>query len=509
MRLLAIVLMIMTPLMANAAQRIERVALVMGVSDYTTIVPLDNTVNDARGISETLEGIGFQVTTLLNGSASEMRQAVDDFAFRSETADIALIYFAGHGVEVQGENFLIPADADVRSNQDIQRQAVSLKQLLASVENTRKMRVVILDSCRDNPFGDALDLTALAQTKASAEATRSLGSTGLAAPSPDRGTLVAFAAKDGAKALDGAGDNSPFALALMENLKKPGLEISLMFRQVRDQVLKTTGNQQEPFTYGSLSGTPFYVAGSKVSDAVAVAQTDAAPEAVKNEDPRVAWASLGIDKEAQLRALADQGDTRSMIGLAYMRLNPNDKRYAPGDASGLFQKAAEGGDAEAIFELAQLYEIGLGVEQDLQRALSLYEQAGEMDYPDALNDLGFLYFEGGLNLTKDPQVALNFFKRAADLRQPQALFNMAALIDDELFPGLGPEDAAGYLYDALRSGSEAVFEEVRDRPDTFKLETRKALQRKLAQVGFYASTIDGDFGPGTQRGVRLAYGLVE
>jgi len=112
-------------LMATAS---KRVALVMGISDYTTIVSLDNTVNDAKGISKTLEGIGFQVTTLINGTSEEMRNVVDDFAFRAETSDLALIYFAGHGVEVQGENFLIPADAAVTSNRDIQRQGVSLKQ---------------------------------------------------------------------------------------------------------------------------------------------------------------------------------------------------------------------------------------------------------------------------------------------------------------------------------------------------------------------------------------------
>ena len=89
---------------------------------------------------------------------------MDEFAFRSETADIALIYYAGHGVEVSGENFLIPVDAQVSSNQDILRQGVSLKQLLASVESARKMRIVILDSCRDNPFGDALSLAALEET---------------------------------------------------------------------------------------------------------------------------------------------------------------------------------------------------------------------------------------------------------------------------------------------------------------------------------------------------------
>ncbi len=476
----------------------KRVALVIGMSEYQSVVDLDNTLNDARGIADTLSGVGFNVTTVLNGKSSQLRAAVEDFAFRSETADLALIYFAGHGVEVQGENFLIPVDANIKSNKDIQRQAISLKELLASVEHARKMRIVILDSCRDNPFGDALDIAALEDTAAAAEQTRGIGSSGLAPPSPDRGTLVAFAARDGARALDGTGDNSPFAIALMDNLAKPGLEISLMFRQVRDQVLEATFNQQEPHTYGSLSGTPFYIAGSNDAGSV-----------VNHNDPSVAWSDIRPEQEPQLFALAEQGDTRSMVGLAYIRLNTQDSRYAPSEASQYLARAAASGSAEAQFELAQLYEIGLGVEQDVAKALELYHASADQDYPDALNDLGFLHFQGGLGIARNPQKAFDYFERAANLRQPQAMFNYAAMIDDGNIEGKGPVDAAGYLYLSLRSGSEQVYNLLRDRPTMFKPETRMALQRKLSEYAFYSGTIDGDFGPGTQRGIRAAYGLSE
>lgn len=204
----------------------------------------------------------FDVTLSLDATTDQLRQLLDDFAFRSETADLALIYYAGHGVEVQGENYLIPVDANVTSNLDVQRQSVSLKQLLSAAERARKMRIVILDLCRDNPFGDSINLSQVIQadTVATTEATR--GGGGLAAANPDRGTLVAFAARDGQVALDETGENSPYAIALMEKMVIPGLEISLMFRQVRDRVLKKTGNLQEPHTYGSLTGIPFYLAGA-------------------------------------------------------------------------------------------------------------------------------------------------------------------------------------------------------------------------------------------------------
>ena len=472
----------------------DRVALVLGLGEYQTIEPLKNTRNDASAMADTLSGIGFDVTLSLDATSDQLYQLLDDFAFRSETADLALIYYAGHGVEVQGENFLIPTDADVSSNLDVQRQSISLSQLLKAVERARKMRIVILDSCRDNPLGDIIKLNH--RDDANSEIAPVHG--GLAAADPDRGTLVAFAAKDGQVALDGSGDNSPYALALMEKMVQPGLEISLMFRQVRDRVLETTANLQEPHTYGSLTGVPFYLAGPGQG------QSDIATADVVD-----AWAALKPDQEEQLLALADLGDTRSMLGLAYMRLNPNEGRFDPQEAVKFLERAAAAGSPEAQFELAKLFERGTGVERDEKRALELYRAAADQNFADAINDLGFLHYQGGLGLPADPKRALTYFERAADLRHPQAQFNFAALIDDGLIPSKGPEDAAKYLYAALRSGSSDVLNLLTDRPNMFTLTTRKALQQQLKQYEFYVGPIDGDFGPGTKRSIRLAYGLTE
>lgn len=491
MRIFVTLLFLCLPIASQAA---DRVALVIGIADYQGIGALKNTVNDAKTISDTLEEIGFDVTTLLNATSAQMRSALDDFAFHSETADLALIYYAGHGVEVQGENFLLPVDADVQSNLDIQRQSISLKELLTAVEYARKMRIVILDSCRNNPFKDAINFTQSSTTESATE-NAARGSGGLALPTPDRGTLVSFAAKDGNVALDGEGENSPFATALAQKLKEPNLEISLMFRQVRDQVLKATFNRQEPHTYGSLSGVPFYLAGSNEN-----AQAELA-------DRTVAWSSLRPEQEAQLAKLAEGGDTRSMLGLGYMSLNPAEGRFDPQEAVELFTRAADAGSPEAQFELAKLYEKGLGVARDEALALNYYRLAADQEFADAINDLGFLTYQGGLGLTKDPQAALALFERAADLRHPQAMFNFAALIDDGLIASKGPQDAANYLYSALRSGSEDVFKILSDRPNMFSGETRKALQKRLREYKFYEGAIDGDFGPGTQQSIRKAYGL--
>lgn len=489
---------LVTLLLAPAAMAAERVALVIGMGNYAHVAPLDNTLNDAKGIAETLSKIGFDVTLALDMPGNELRRVMEDFAFQAEISDLALVYFAGHGVEVAGENFLIPIDADVKSNLDVQRQSVSLKELLAVVDRARKMRVIILDSCRDNPIGGAIDLTAIAEASTGSAETRSAGG-GLAAPSPDRGTMVAFAARDGQVALDGTGgQHSPYAEALIELLPTPGLEISLMFRQVRDEVLRKTGNQQEPHTYGSLSGEPFYVA--------------AAPGVTvePGTSPAASWSTLSAEQEPQLLALAETGDTRSLLGLAYLRLNPGNARYNPSEAAEYLQRAADAGAPDAQWELARLYEAGaIGRAPDFEKALVLYRASADQNYDKALNDMGYFYYQGALGLAQDVPLALEYFRKAADLRHPEAQFNYAAMIDDGQIDGKGPLDAANYLYEALRSGNEAVLTAMTERPLMMSLETRKALQEKLKRYGFYQGTIDGSFGPATMASLRAAFGLTE
>lgn len=495
-RRVAIAILCVLPIPALA----DKVALVIGMAEYEHVPTLVNTVNDARDMAATLESIGFEVTLSLNSTLSELTETMDEFAFRSETADLSMIYFAGHGVEVQGQNFLIPVDANVQSNADVQQQSVSLAQFEAVVDRARKMRIVILDSCRDNPFAGVIDVDAVLETADTSDGTtRSAGSSGLAPVDPDRGTLVAFAARGGQVALDGFTDNSPYALALMARMTEPGLELSLMFRQVRDLVLQETANLQEPFTYGSLGGTPFYLAGPREGE----------DDIGGLSDLQAAWSNILPEEEAQLLALAETGDTRSMLGLAYIRLNPNEGRFDMNEAVSYLERAAAAGEPQAQFELAKILEQGRGVPPDPVRALALYQSAADQNYADAINDLGFLHYQGQLGLTANPDLALEYFERAADLRHPQAQFNFAALIDDGLIADKGPEDAAAYLYQALRSGSSDVLNLLAERPTMFSLETRQALQILLRNFNFYGGSIDGDFGPGTQQGIRAAFGITE
>jgi uncharacterized caspase-like protein len=224
----------------------KRVALVLGNSNYQNVAPLANPVNDSVKIAATLKDAGFDVVDSRRDlPAAETRRALRDFADRARDADIAVVYYAGHGIEVDGGNYLIPVDARLERDTDIYDEGLSLDRILIAIEPAKKLRLVILDACRDNPFSRSMKRTV---------ASRAIGQ-GLAKVEPTSpNVLIAYSAKAGSTAADGDGKNSPFTAALSHHLTKPGLDVRRAFGFVRDEVLKTTGNKQEPFVYGSLGG---------------------------------------------------------------------------------------------------------------------------------------------------------------------------------------------------------------------------------------------------------------
>jgi uncharacterized caspase-like protein len=237
----AALLMVSQPAFAE-----KRVALVLGNSAYQNVAPLANPVNDSTRIAATLRDAGFDVVDSRRDlPAAETKRALRDFADRARDADIAVVYYAGHGIEVNGSNYLIPVDARLERDTDIYDEALSLDRILIAIEPAKKLRLVILDACRDNPFAKNMKRTVAA---------RAIGR-GLAMVEPTSpNVLIAYSAKAGSTALDGDGSNSPFTTALTQYIAKPGLDVRRAFGFVRDEVLKITGNRQEPFVYGSLGG---------------------------------------------------------------------------------------------------------------------------------------------------------------------------------------------------------------------------------------------------------------
>ena len=227
----------------------RRVALVIGNSAYEHVTQLPNPQNDAADLGVALQDVGFEVQLLNDLSYDALRRSLRDFSGKAAGAEMALIYFAGHGIEVNKHNYLIPIDAQLKTDRDVVFEAVPLDFVLSAVEGARGLRLVLLDACRNNPFASKMKVTS---------STRSIGR-GLSSIEPTAGTLVSFAAKEGTTADDGEGRNSPYTAALLSNLTEPGLEINFLFRKVRDHVINATGGRQEPFTYGSLPSKRIYL----------------------------------------------------------------------------------------------------------------------------------------------------------------------------------------------------------------------------------------------------------
>jgi Caspase domain/Domain of unknown function (DUF4189)/Putative peptidoglycan binding domain len=224
----------------------KRVALVIGNSAYQNVSRLANPANDSAAIAATFKSAGFDVVELKRDlKVAEMRRALRDFSDTVRDADVAIVYYAGHGIEIDGTNYIVPTDAVLERDIDAFDEAIPLDRILTVIEPARKLRLVILDACRDNPFSRSMKR---------AIGSRAIGR-GLAKVEPESpNTLIAFAAKAGSTASDGENTNSPFTAALIKYLPQPGLDLRRAFGFVRDEVLKATNNRQEPYVYGSLGG---------------------------------------------------------------------------------------------------------------------------------------------------------------------------------------------------------------------------------------------------------------
>jgi uncharacterized caspase-like protein len=221
--------------------------LIIGNSNYKNVQPLANPARDAAAVGALFKKAGFEVVeSKLDLGNTAMRRAIREFTGTAKNADIAVVYYAGHGIEFDGTNYLIPVDAELASDVDVEDETISLDRIMRMLDPVKRLRLVILDACRENPFGKKMTRTI---------ASRSMGR-GLAkieVTSTD--TLVAFAAKAGMTAADGTGDHSPFTAALLDSLAMPGLDVRIAFGRVRDEVMKSTDNKQEPYVYGSIGGS--------------------------------------------------------------------------------------------------------------------------------------------------------------------------------------------------------------------------------------------------------------
>jgi uncharacterized caspase-like protein len=219
-------------------------ALVVGNSNYVDVDRLRNPANDARDLADRLKALGYEVTLGLDLGRREFLAKFQTFTLSLQPDDLSLVYFAGHGVQIGGENYLFPVDARVTKEGDARTELVALNQLLADLSRATRVRIVVLDACRNNPYAEEI---------AKAQETRGLGvSRGLARVYAGVGSFIAFSTQPNNVAFDGAGRNSPFADALLRHISTPGVDVHAVMRQVRHDVQRTTGEKQIPWESSSL-----------------------------------------------------------------------------------------------------------------------------------------------------------------------------------------------------------------------------------------------------------------
>jgi tetratricopeptide (TPR) repeat protein len=239
----------------------QRVALVIGNGAYTSAGALANPAKDATAIAKNLKSLGFDVSSGIDLDRAGMTRVIGQFLRDATNARIAVLFYAGHGVQIDGKNFLLPVDARIENGADITADMTDLDTILSGLDDQVRTNIVILDACRDNP-------TAAAITHVAGN-TRSVAvRSGLAAPSGlgkgatlGAGTLLAFATAPGQVALDGTGENSPFSNALARHIATPGLEVQQMLTRVRAEVVAATGSKQVPWSNSSLLGEVYLVGG--------------------------------------------------------------------------------------------------------------------------------------------------------------------------------------------------------------------------------------------------------
>ena len=427
-----------------------RVALVIGNGSYA-MGRLPNSTADAELMAKTLVGVGFDVIKLLDADAPRMRQAFVEFGRRLSTKDagndaVGLFYYAGHAVQVQGQNYLIPLGADIRSEPEVPLQALNLSELLAAMKSGEKagstgasgrLSIAVLDACRDNPFA-----TNIRTMKG-----------GLAAVSAPQGTLIAYATAPGGVASDGNEGHSPYASALARTIPTPGLTVEDVFKRTREQVLKATKNTQIPWEHSSLTGSfvfkpkaaapepsgrlSGFVGGAAARRMAEIAawdkiKTNADSAALKQHIatyPGGAYEELAQYKIAQLEkphvatawwqtGSSDPGTAvRSEADALFERAVKLDVVGASADdlkaARALYQNAANTGVVTAMISLARAYDKGRGGPIDLSQAALWYAKAANTNNPAAQAALGTMY-EFGEGVPQSLVEALRLYRLAAD-----------------------------------------------------------------------------------------------
>ena len=462
-----------------AALAAGQVALVIGNSSYQHVSALRNPGNDAADIAGALRNLGFEVLEGHDLKRDAFLKIVEAFASKAAGADVALFFYAGHGLQAGGTNYLIPIDAALRDNSSLKTALISVDLILRHTEGKALARLVFLDACRDNPFGDA------------PQASRTALGRGLAVMASAPGTLIAFATEPNNTASDGTGRNSPFTRALLNRIAKPGTDISDLLRRVTRDVISATNGQQVPWNHSSLTqGLVFSRAQELRRAAIHACDRLAAHpedgERVVEGVPDEALKASDAAAACRTALAAYPGVSRFEYQLA--RALSAQKKDA--DAFPLFLSAGVRGYTQAYMDIVRAYYFGAGVGASLDEALKwtskaaanddartslftgvllqelgrdtrtpeaiklgteLIHKAAELEHLRAMLYLGALY-EFGTNVEKSPTKAAEWYRRAAERGDPVARTRLAGFYLQGLGVPKDTQQALHLLDGAIKSG---------------------------------------------------------
>jgi TPR repeat protein len=431
---------------AGTARADKRVALVIGNSAYKNIGPLDNPANDAKLMADTLRRLGF--TLIGNGAQINLDKAAFDnaaqnFGRQLQGADVGLFYYAGHGVQLSGANYLVPVNANPAREADVDFQMVDVNVVLHQMQGSgTKLNLVILDACRNNPFGG--------------QGLRSMNR-GLAQMYAPEGTLISYATQPGNVALDGADGNSPYTKALAQTISKKGLDIFQAFNEVGLVVKRSTGGAQQPWVSSSPIDGAFYF----------VAPASGAPTEITSGSPREdeatqAWAAVkDTTNTAILEAFIKRFGDSFYSELARARIEELKKTQVAAIQPSVPPPSPksppmDGGNAKAMTNLAIQYETGEGGVKNDAEAARLYRQSADLGDRQAILNLGSMYHDGR-GVAQNYAEAMRLFQKAADLGDPQAMTNVGVMYSHgEGTPKNGPE-AMRWYKKAAEAGHTAAM----------------------------------------------------
>lgn len=294
----------------------RRVALVIGNSAYRAAPALPNPVRDADAMAASLERLGFDVTKGNDLDRAELVQIIREFAAKLPGSNVAMVFYAGHGLQVEGHNYLIPVDAELDEEMDLDFEATSLDLVLRQMEREQRVNLVFLDACRDNPLAQNL-----ARSMGTARST-AVGR-GLALVDSSVGSFIAYSTQPGNVALDGDGNHSPFTAALLKHIETPGLGLSDMMAQVRNDVITATGGKQVPWDHSSLTGGFYFQPASLAvaAETPAVAQPAVTTVAPAVDKEVVFWESIkNSTNPADFQAYLAQFPNGTFAELARLRV---------------------------------------------------------------------------------------------------------------------------------------------------------------------------------------------